>query len=396
MIRRFLEGLGRTKSDYLDKYVDATDRELKYDFLPSMLEIIEKPENILSNIIIYLCLGLIITTVIWAAIAKVDIVVTASGNVMPEGNLVSIINAYGGEVTDIGAFEGENVEKGQELISLDSDSEEATLEEYEYELSIIECQKEVYEAIRDYEDAENNEIPIEEKNFGVESYRYGANKQVADSIIAEERLFLINCEAYDIQRDKSDNKKSVDNQKEAFILEHEMTILKNINSLEVKVKETTKNIEDTQKVIEDKKVKAPVSGVVSNLSVNAVGQILPSGQNLCYIIPENADTRFVAYVGSADIETIEIGDEVQVKLAALDNTDYEIVTGEVVRIGDIAMNVENRGAVYKVEIAIDDIPKDLMKVGTEGSCDIITGRRSVLRYFTEPFVNGLKDSLHER
>ena len=68
----------------------------------------------------------------------------------------------------------------------------------------------------------------------------------------------------------------------------------------------------------------------------------------------------------------------------------------VARIGDVAMNVENRGAVYKVEIEVEDIPKDLLKVGAEGMCDIIVGRRSVLSYFTEPFVKGLKDSLRER
>lgn len=63
------------------------------------------------------------------------------------------------------------------------------------------------------------------------------------------------------------------------------------------------------------------------------------------------------------------------------------------------MEIDERRQSYSkrtLVVAIEDVPKDLHKVGSEGSCDIITGRRSVLRYFTEPFVNGLKDSLHER
>lgn len=53
------------------------EENLKYDFLPLMFEIIDKPENKYSSIIIILILALIITSVIWAAIAKTDIAVTA-------------------------------------------------------------------------------------------------------------------------------------------------------------------------------------------------------------------------------------------------------------------------------------------------------------------------------
>ena len=42
-----------------------------------------------------------------------------------------------------------------------------------------------------------------------------------------------------------------------------------------------------------------------------------------------------------------------------------------------------------------DLPKDI-KVGMEGSCDIIIGKRTVLDYFLEPFKEGFGSSLKER
>ena len=123
----------RKLSDYVIKHEKIMEKNLKYDFLPQMLEIIEKPENKLSNIIIIMILALILSAVIWASLAKVDMVVTATGNVMPEGNLVSVINPYGGEVTEIKVKDGEEISKGQAIMTIYSESEKNSLEKLEYE-----------------------------------------------------------------------------------------------------------------------------------------------------------------------------------------------------------------------------------------------------------------------
>ena len=37
-----------------------------------------------------------------------------------------------------------------------------------------------------------------------------------------------------------------------------------------------------------------------------------------------------------------------------------------------------------------------MKEICKGSCDISLGKRTILNYCLEPFIDGLKDSMHER
>ena len=172
--------------------------------------------------------------------------------------------------------------------------------------------------------------------------------------------------------------------------------MQNINSLEVKIRETENNIENTKRTINEKEIKAPADGILSNLSVNSEGVIIPSGQNVCYIIPKESENRFIAYVKNADIEGVHVGDSVRIRLSSLNDTEYERLTGVVEKVGDLAVNSEGLGSVYKVEVKIEEIPEEYLKVGLDGTCDIVVGKRTVLMYFMEPFIDGLRDSLHEK
>lgn len=371
----------KSKSEYVDNFNKVNEKNLKYDFLPSMLEIIEKPENKLSDIILIMILALIVSAVIWASIAKVDMIVTAGGNIMPEGNLVSVINPYGGEVTEIKVKDGDNISKGESIMTIYSDTEKNSLEKLEYELRILKCQKEVYEKIRDYDESQKDES---EYKYGINIDSYGDSKEIARAIVAEQELYELQTKEY------------ADNKKKIFVAEHELNIQQNINSIQVKIIETEGEIENTKRTIEEKEIKAPADGKVSGISVTTEGVILPSGQNVCYIIPKDSESKFIAYVKTSDIESLHIGDKVKIRLSSLKDTDYERITGEVDKIGDIAINSEGNGAVYKVEIKMDEVPEEVLKVGIDGSCDIIVGRRTVLMYFMEPFLDGLRDSLHEK
>ena len=60
----------------------------------------------------------------------------------------------------------------------------------------------------------------------------------------------------------------------------------------------------------------------------------------------------------------------------------------------LSTHLDGIGAAYKVEIVLDKLP-DEIKIGMEGNCDIIIGKRTVLDYFLEPFIEGIEGSLKE-
>ena len=68
---------------------------MKYDFMPSLLEIIERPAHKAGTVIILGVFTLLIAAVIWACLSKIDVVVTAGGSVQPSGN-VNVVQAYSG------------------------------------------------------------------------------------------------------------------------------------------------------------------------------------------------------------------------------------------------------------------------------------------------------------
>lgn len=98
-------------TEYVLKHSKSKDKELKYDFMPSLLEIIERPAHKAGTVIILGVFTLLIAAVIWACLSKIDVVVTAGGSVQPSGN-VNVVQAYsGGTVKSINAAEGEYVKR---------------------------------------------------------------------------------------------------------------------------------------------------------------------------------------------------------------------------------------------------------------------------------------------
>ncbi len=393
------------KNKYLQKQLKIKEENLKYDFLPSMLEIIERPESKTADIVIILVLALLVTAVLWAAFAKVDITVTATGSIMPKNNLISVTNAYGGKVEEICVSEGQKVKEGDILLIMDIQREEENAEFLNYELSLLDIQKEVYTALKVYHDkkqeaeestksSEKEESPAEK--YGIDLSKYGANAPVAEALLAEEELYEIRLREYDLSIKAGQNREVMRNQKESFVVERNLTILQNLNSIAVKMEETKKERNELLRTIEQKTVKAEADGIITDLSVNTKGQLLGQGSRIAYIIPDGAETIFRAYVKSPDIEGIQAGENVRVRIAALNDTAYERMDGIVLTVGDAALNVDGLGCVYRVEVALKDVPEGILKTGEEGTCDILLGKRSVLDYFLEPFIDDIGKSLHER
>ena len=70
-------------TDYLRKYRQQKDRTLKYDFMPSLLEIVERPAHIAGKWIIIFISFLLVIVLLWASFSKIDVVLVGTGEVVP-------------------------------------------------------------------------------------------------------------------------------------------------------------------------------------------------------------------------------------------------------------------------------------------------------------------------
>lgn len=174
--------------NYIKKELQKRENNLKYDFLPSMQEIIEKPANRTGLIIMYVIIALIVCTICWACFARLDIVVTAAGTVHTEKEIITLNITTAGRIKEIYVNDGEYVTQGDIIFTLDSDVSEAVLHEYEYNLEILNVQKEIYEII--YNRYKDDDYSIIELN----TEKYGTNKRYADAIVLENNIVLENLE----------------------------------------------------------------------------------------------------------------------------------------------------------------------------------------------------------
>ncbi len=364
---------------YIDKQLKVRDEELSYDFLPAMQELIDKPESRKVYIILFFILGCIITSVIWASLCKIDISVSATGSLMPEDGFTKIISVRGGEVTDVLVNEREEVTTGQLLYTLDTKEVENAIAEYEYSLGKLETQYDIYNTIYTYLTDEDSD----KESLEFDTASYGEYKMSADEIV-------MNYESYNTKMNQSS--RSNRQELEDSLLSQ---VISNLNSLDSDIHTTRAQLEETKVTYETYQTESPVDGQIIQMTNMACGDVITSGETMMYIVPSDSDIVFDAYVNDADVADLYIGQQVQVKLAALDNSQYEYVGGTVSYISDISMKLENTGTVYEVRITMDEIP-DTAKLGMEGACNIITGKRSVMNYFMEPFTEGLKASLKEK
>ena len=145
-------------TEYALKHSKKHDKELKYDFMPSMLEIIERPAHKAGTVIILGVFSLLIAAIIWACLSKTDIVVTSSGTIQPVGNISSLNSYASGTIKSINIEEGAYVKAGDVLIELDTQSLDIDADTLNNQKKVLEAQKQIYTMIRNSEDVASVDV----------------------------------------------------------------------------------------------------------------------------------------------------------------------------------------------------------------------------------------------
>lgn len=88
-------------------------------------------------------------------------------------------------------------------------------------------------------------------------------------------------------------------------------------------------------------LKAPVSGTVTQMSVINKNTVLNVGEKIGYIIPNDKEIFFTAYVADENIQKIKVDDAVNIKIDAFGNDDNKFLSGKVKFIGSVTVNLDS-------------------------------------------------------
>ena len=410
-------------TEYVLKHSRKKDKELKYDFMSSLLEIIERPAHKAGTVIILSVFTLLIAAIVWACLSKIDVVVTSNGSIQPVGNISSLNSYTSGTIKSINVEEGAYVKKGDILVELDTQSIEIDVESLNSQREILEAQKVIYTLIKNGEDVSNVDITTYSENLQPyimtiidNDKAYRNNLSVLES--AKENAGLtrdiaqIKRDDYNVDSNISmaefNAQELVLKQAENEFIQAELNVLKaqtsyseqinsSISDINSKLKQAESELEKYQLSLEYQKITAPVNGYINSIAVNNIGETVTSAQQIATIVPADAPVEMVCYVKNMDIADIQVNMNAEIKLEAYPYNKYGTVKGTVKYISPSSFNSEQLGSVYLVKLDIDNSNPDIhVMSGLSGNVEIKTDKRTVMDYFLDPIIKGFGESLKEK
>jgi len=391
------------------RHQDEADRQAQprsdHEFLPAALEIMEKPPSPgLRWLMLSLC-GLFVVALAWSIIGRVDVVATASGKVVPSGNVKQIQPIEIGYVRAIHVTNGQHVEAGQLLVELDPTLAGAEAEQASKSLMGAEVDAARNAALLGHLNGRSSRF---DAPSGTPSDIASTQSQYVRSAITEyegERASLTQQRAEKVAELASVNAELaklrntlpiVEQQLEARreltekgyfskikLLEYEQLKIEHVQNIAVqqanaiKARATIADIDaqlarlrgsfgktaatdlaesqektglareevtKSQRRAAYLQLRAPVSGTVQQLAISTIGGVVQPAQTLMIIVPDDATPVVEARIQNKDIGFIRQGQKVRVKLEAFPFTDYGIVPGVVESISRDAVDTSEPGA----------------------------------------------------
>lgn len=408
-------------TEYILKHSRKKDKELKYDFMPSLLEIIERPAHKAGTVIILGVFTLLIAAIIWACLSKIDVVVTSSGSVQPIGN-INVVQSYaGGFVKAIDVKEGDYVHAGDLLIELNTETIDVDEGQLKTQKKILEAQQKIYNKIKKDEDI--SKVKTSDYDADLQPYIQAildsdiSYRNTLSNLEKEKSTAELNQQIGELQLEeyqesgtsRQEESQELSNQQYALAVEQAELKIKDtktqysaqINSklseIGSQLDEINTNLEKYRLSKEYQNITAPVNGYVNSVAVNTIGETVTSAQELITIVPDNTPVEMVCYVKNMDIADIEVGMEAEIKLEAYPYNKYGTVKGTVKYISPSSFNSEQLGSVYLVKLDMDDSNENIDVIsGLSGAVEIKTDKRTVMEYFLDPIMKGFGESLKEK
>ena len=149
-------------------------------------------------------------------------------------------------------------------------------------------------------------------------------------------------------------------------------------------------------------IRAPVSGIVYDLTIFAPRSVVRPADPLMYLVPQDRPLVIAAEVETIHIDQVFVGQEVNVRFSAFDQRRTPELIGRVTQVSADAFEDERRGAsFYRAEIILADgeiekLPDDLTLIpGMPAESFLRTNDRTPLDYLIKPLADYFAKAFRE-
>lgn len=173
--------------------------------------------------------------------------------------------------------------------------------------------------------------------------------------------------------------------------ESAITALRDIQARSLELRQQRENLQERLKRLD---VRAPLSGVVYDLSVFGAGAVVTSAQPLLFIVPQDRPLVVAARVSPIHVDKVYPGQPVRLRFSTFDSRTTPEINGSVTKISaDAFIDDATRTSYYLVEIRINEDQRSLLPAGSvlipgmPVETYMSTGERSPLAYLTKPLTD---------
>jgi membrane fusion protein, type I secretion system len=151
-------------------------------------------------------------------------------------------------------------------------------------------------------------------------------------------------------------------------------------------------------------IKAPVRGAVVKLRYHTAGGVIEPGKSIMEIVPSREDLVVEVRVRSRDIDHVEVGQQAEVRLTALDQRITPMAHGHVIYVSADAVPDDAKPGqspdAYITRVRVDQIganPESNFKPkpGMPAEVYIQTGARTFFQYLMKPVTDSMNRAFRE-
>jgi HlyD family secretion protein len=404
---------------------------------------------------------------VWAAVAKLDKAVIATGFIETETNRKTVQHLEGGIVRQILIKEGDHVAEGQVLFRLEQVQAEANNESLSNQLDSALALEARLVAERD--GAQEVSWPKEFKDRLVEpTLSHTLDDQIhqfeerrgsleGQKNVIESRIVQLHKEidGISIEKTSTESQTTYINQElvglrelagknlvpvtRVYAMERERTRLEgsvgravadiakaesSIDEMNIQIQELTQKFQEevasslldarqkiadlrqrlsvSQDVVNRLAITAPRAGMVQNLKVFTIGQVLRGGEPLLDIVPDNDALVVHAEFSTTDIDNVFAGMTSEVRFPAFHSRTIPVMLGKIESISHDRLLDESTHQYYYlglVSLNRADIPDEYrsrVRAGMPAEIIVSSGERTVLNYLVGPLSSSLRKTFREQ
>lgn len=374
-----------------------------------------------TRIILWLMIVAIAIFIVWAYFAKLNEVAIGQGKVTPASRGQIIQNLEGGILAELNVREGDIVNEGQKLASLDPAKARANVEETSARILALEARAARLSAEINEQtnisfppdlDKETNLTQRERELLKTNQLAFRTNiKNLTDQLkLAENQVEIAQpllktgaaseVEVLKLQQNAAELASRLASTRSEYYVALRADYAKTMADLDPLLKSKEGLADQLKRTV----IRSPARGIVKDIRVTTIGGIVAPGGILMEIVPLGDQLLIEARLSPRDIAFIHPGQDADVKITAYDSAIYGSLPAKVVMVSpdSIQDDVDKKINYYKAYVLTDNsylTTKDgkhhPIMPGMVAITEIRTGEKTVLSYLLKP-LNRAGEALRER